>query len=376
MSTYDAKNAVALNILRSWLRAVNIPYSSNCFEADLVVHGKQNDVRILVPMEAEPSQEGYLQILASDITGKSRDRAVHAFKAIAQAVGCPGLPVPFDRPEPTVRPSYKTEEFLVTIRANETRRSPNPSPEKFKQYAHCLKTAANRFLNLNREMCIRWGYELDDLHTIARTLFINFASRYEKEEAEQCENEKLLYSYLNQRYSEFRAALIKRDRSTYPDIDTVQIAMSHNENVRLLSFRNFETRERVFDFSVEPHSSPLDRPPLDRPKPYRPDYLDCSNPTSRKASADAVLTQRLEALPHENMVETLSRAAQSILINTDAKAEAHRRLVRHWGDCLMCQKNIELTEALEIPQIDKDATSINPGSVQEQLVDCLKGHST
>lgn len=367
MSTYDQKNAVAVNILRSWLRAINLPHTPNVPDVDLVVHGRFGDIRVLVPVTVQSSRSDVIQILASDITGKSKDLAIAAFQKITRAAGVIAK-VPFDRPEPAVRSSYKNEEFLIAVRANETRRSPDPSPEHFRQYAHCLKTAANRFMNLNRELCVRWGYEVDDLHTIARTLFINFASRYEKFGAEQSENEKLLYSYLGQRFREFRSLLLKRDRCVYPDIGTVQISMCHNENIKLFSYRHPDTGIRVSDFSVDPFD---DTPP--GPKNYKPEYLDCSSSTTRKASAAEVLTARLGGLPHDQMVEVLAQAANSILINYGARQEAHKRLVGHVAGCIDCKANKELLDTLELVfEEEEELAGIDTGSLTESLVDFAK----
>lgn len=352
MNTYNSKNAVAVNVLRSWLRAAGIAHSSSTVPGcDLTVEGPLGDIEVIVALrEDETAPCEAVSVLASDITGKSKNVALAAFWSVSRAAGA-GEPVPFNRgEEPDHKLSYHDDEFLVTIRSTETRRSPDPTPAQFEAYAKPLKQASQKFFNLNRELCQRWGYDFDDLLVIARTLFINFCARYEKQGAEHAENIKLLHTYLAQRFAEGRAVLLKKERNTFPDADTVSIG--------LLGKNYGGDITEGFDYEYDPRA---EEALVDLAHRTRNRKLNCSNPTARKASAAKLLEEGLAAMDHDQMVYVLQFAAQNILISHDARREAGKRLRAHAVTCSACQADGVAPGVEE----DEDAASVDAGSAQE-----------
>jgi hypothetical protein len=206
-------------------------------------------------------------------------------------------------------------------------------------------------------MFVRWGYGLDDLIQFNRTLLINFCARYEKDPAAPSENEKLLYTYLNQRLAELRAVLGKKERNCFPDADTVSIGLLGK------SYRGDVTLG--FEYEHDPRA---EVEPADIEYRKRNRKLDCSNPTARKASAAKLLTEGLASMDHDQMVYVLSHAQQNILISHDARREAGKRLRAHATSCAQCQADKELMEKLGSNtgvDEDEDSTGLNAGSVQE-----------
>lgn len=320
-----SKNAVAVNILRSWLRATGISHKrSEIPGCDLEVVGKHGSLsQVIVALRSDETAPcDAIVIRAKDLTGKNKDLAVAAFHTVTRGAGY-GQPDLFSRgEEPKQKLSYHKDEFLVAVRATETRRSPDPTPEQFAKYDKVMWKAAQLFFNINYEDCRRWGYSTDDLMQHNRVLLINFCARYEKDEFEEGENERLLYTYLSQRLSELRSILFKKERSILPDADTVSIS---------LLGKNYGGSMTIgIEYEYDPRS---DNDVVDQEHKHRNKVLDCSNPTTRKASASRLLADSLASLSHADMIETLVHAEQNILFSHDARREAGKQLKMHYSSC-------------------------------------------
>lgn len=132
--------------------------------------------------------------------------------------------LPSLRGEMPARKLHYADNFeLVAMRHREFRRSPNPSPVQLRRFQPLAARSAQRFLGLNRALCARHGYEHGDLLSYALVWTISFLGLYFKDARSELpnENEKLLCSYLKQRFAEFRSLLIKKGRSCFPDPEMI-----------------------------------------------------------------------------------------------------------------------------------------------------------
>lgn len=352
---------IPLNLLRSYLRASGIAHTySKVPGIDLTVTCKDgNSIEVRVCSKSDQTAPcECVDIQGPHLTGKSREAALKAFWSVSRAAGY-SEPVPFNRgKEPEHKLSYVDEEFLVAIRATETRRAPDPSPKKFGEYDKVMNKAVWTFYKLNMDLCRRWGMGVDDLMQHARSLLVNFCARLEDDREEQTNNERTLYIYLRQRFAEVYAVLGKKERSVFPDADTVCIASTgvpyqgggHNFGEALAG---------VFDPDEEPEQIDMEHRARNR-------KLDCSSPTKRKASATKMLADGLAAMDHEVMVDTLVFAKQNILIAHDARREAKKWLVAHVEGCSECQLNKALMKDLDLGvDEDEESTGLDTGSIQE-----------
>lgn len=344
----QAPNATAVNVLRSWLRAVNVPLLPRKAGCDLAVTGKDGTpLFVQVSMNPdEPTKDGVLKVLARDVTGKKIEVALAAFHQITDAAG-------YDRAQPLDRGAgpelneqgnpkklhYSDEDFLVAMRHNEFRRSPNPPADRWQQYRPTIDKTVWAFLRNNFELAARHTLGYDDLASYARCWVVNFCARYEIQNPKNNDNEKLLYVYLEQRLRELRSILQKKERSMMPDVETLSLALYGRPHV------DTEVTPSIDDEEVEE---------IDLEYVARRCELDTSTPEARRESAGKKLAELLDQLPHDQLVETLQTAAANRFFDITARKEASRRLKEHVGACASCiaKSQKEVGDALGLYELD------------------------
>lgn len=341
----QAPNATPVNIVRSWLTAAKIPCNTS-HKSDIsvekkgggtlevhVVMGAQGEINRAIGRAADaPSDECHSVIRASSITGKKRDVALAAFWEITDAAG-------YDRVDPIARGAepkanekgnprklhYRDEDFLVSIRHTEFRRSPNPPADRWAMYKTTMEKCAWAFLRANHDLCRREGINFDDVMQYCRCLVVNFCARYETPEPIHHDNERKCYRFLQQRLyldrgSSLRAILLKKERSTMPDAETVAIAL-----------------HGIPDADAEISPAPVDEDMgVDEGYVARHCELDTSSIDARHASASSKLSEMLGALPHDKLVGALTNAASNQRLDPAARDEARRRLSEHVKTCESC----------------------------------------
>lgn len=336
----------ALNILKSWLRANKLAYSkAEVPGVDILVEGPTACAAVRVVQGIQKPIEGVIDVSTDDIGHDDLDTALAAYHVVTRAVGA-GEPKPFDRGVEPTRNFYGDEPFLTDVRHTEVRRSPNPSPEKFRQYDKVMHKAVWTFYNVNRDFCRRMGLAVEDLMTYAQTMLISFCARQEREDRSQDENEIQLYVYLRQRFAEKYKTSTKRERSIVPDADTVSIGLLDR------NYRNERGRPVDFEYENDPRDVEGDElmlrlmgskgsvPATDLAYRQRRRQLDCSNPGKRKASATKMLEEKLASLDHDDLVRVLAAAKTNILIHPDARREASKRLIEHEDGCETCKMRL------------------------------------
>jgi hypothetical protein len=332
--TIQSPNATAVNILRAWLRAVGVPVRTSTEDGfDLTVTNiLDEDLEVKVAKRADETLSGAgIQVSAGAFTGKKLSAALAAFHTVTDEAG-------YDRSNPIDRGAeprlnekgnprklhYKDEEFLVAIRHTEFRRSPNPSEDRWKKYRSPMEKTAAAFLRHNFELCARHGLTNDDLLQYARCYVVNFCARYEIPESETTffDNERKCHVYLRQRFnSDLRTILLKKERSTIPDAETVSISLFGKPDGDTEVSPDAEEERTDFDY-IAKHCE-----------------LDLTSASARRASATSKLESLLLSLPHDQRVELLRTAAANTSFDFTTRREAARRLRLHVESCTaaLCQ---------------------------------------
>lgn len=356
----QGRNATAVNILRSWLNAVNIPNKPSGVPGfDLTVAGVNGEVEVQVCLRPDETMTGEgIQVLAGEVTGKKSAKALAAFHKITDAAGYPRQK-PVDRGvEPELNEQgnprklhYKDEEVLVAIRHNEFRRAPNPPKNRWEQYRLTMEKTSWAFLRLNFELCARHGLGIDDLLSYARCWTVNFCAGYETPTPVYCDNERKLYAYLRQRFAfDLRPILLKKERSMLPDAETVSLAL-------------YGRPDPSDGFPGSVRGEPL-TPAQEEVEEIDYDYiarnceLDTSSPKARRESAAKKLGELLSALSHDRMVEVLKETAASTFFDFVTRKEASRQLRLHATSCGSCDLG-------RGPQEDEELAGDDAPSVEE-----------
>lgn len=323
-------NSTAVNILRTWLGAVGVPVRlSDVPGCDLTVgnaDGTERQVQVRIGNAPQLAQD-VLVVEASAFTGKKLARALEAFWSVTDACG-------YERQQPVDRGAepelnevtgnpkklhYKDAAFDVIIRHTEFRRSVNPPSDRWKQYKSTMEKVCWSFLRLNHDLCQRHGLNIDDLMQYARCYVVNFCTRYEIPNPVHFDNERKCYRYLQQRFaSDLRPILLKMERSTLPDAETVALALYGSPNADLECSPDADEEEVDYDYIA------------------RNCELDTSSVAARKASAAEKLAELLQAMPHDQMVDVLKVTSENHGDFTTRK-EAARQLRAHQAACDSCE---------------------------------------
>jgi hypothetical protein len=227
-------------------------------------------------------------------------------------------------PTPIKKPDYTTDFELVAFKHTEFRKVENPPVEKLLAYEDAMEQLIWKFMRSNVQLCSDHLLAFDDLKTYALVWTVNYIGLYEiRETRGEEENIKLYKTYLQQRFSaELRGTLKKKERSVLPSLDEAYIGM----------------RGRTYDYGnkgVWEGDEVLPEEEEDIDPEGKMGYT--FDPAKKKAEAARELTERLEQLPHDEMVSVLLMMAENNRIPTEANHEAARRMKEHAAKCKDCK---------------------------------------
>jgi hypothetical protein len=351
--TVQAPNATAVNLLRSWLTAAGISSrSSKSPGFDLVVTTATGaDLEVQVSKTCNLLGAG-TYVSAAALTGRSPSAALKAFHDLTDVAG-------YDRRQPINRGAggalnekgntrklhYKDEDFLVTIRHTQFRRSPNPPESRWAKYKAVIEKTSAAFFRKNFDLCVRNNLTVDDVMTYARCYVVNFCGQFEipEEQTTSCDNERKCFEYLKQNLfldgaSSLRAMLLKKERSTLPDAETVSISLFGTVDADTEVSPDVEGEEVDYDY-IAKHCE-----------------LDVSSPTKRKESAASKLGELLKSLPHDQMVELLRNAASNTSFDFVTRKEAARQLRLHSQSCSCDASDVGVEEDEDLAGSDSLST--------------------
>lgn len=323
------RNRTAINVLQSWLTAIGATHSpSKVKGCDISVDKREGgsvEVQVALGEEVE-KVEGAVRVLAGEITDKSPQKKMDAFWRVTDAAGY-DRKRPVDRgPDPELNERgnpkklhYRDEFDLVAFRHTELRWSPDPDDKKWKQYKPTVEKVSWGFYKMNSRLCERFLLSSEDLMQYAYVWLVNYCARYEVPNPIHFDNERKCYRYLQQRFNnDLRELLLKKLRSTTPDAETVSIALYGKPDA---------------DPEVSPDPEAED---VDEDYVARHCELDTSSEDARRRSAASKLKELLDELPHDQLVDTLQRAAGNESLDWTARKEAVRWMKAHEKTCAEC----------------------------------------
>lgn len=214
---------MAVNVLKSWLKHSNIPFSYNT-RADLKIKNNGPGYTFIYVYYKNEllKKQNILKIPATafiptDKQCKDRkEKAVQAFHFVTEHCGY-GRPIaPFRVDLNQKRVSYKDDHFLCAIRPTEFSRSPNPENDKFVQYKDILKNTVNIQNRRFGRLYEIHGITTSDLWQYVGCWLVNFCAQFEVDGPKNFENQKILTNYIKQRFIYFNKILEKKSRSMIP----------------------------------------------------------------------------------------------------------------------------------------------------------------
>lgn len=358
------KNALALNVARSWLRAVGATvHDSSQSGCDLSVEvrgGGRLEVAVVADLDGNLPDGEVLILLADELGSYDKDTALDAFHIITELAGY-GRPMPVDRGvAPTKAEVYGKDIFLTASRHREFRAAPNLTKVKADEYKPIVLRACRNFFWRNTKLCLAHGYQVEDLSTFAWVWTHNFVHRYEiahPTHKDGDDNQRLLTKYLKNRFGELYDLMLRQGKRVLVEADVAQIA---------LLGRVLDSNEVIQKAPIEPED--IDSKPTKRRKTPRGPSI-----ARRKKAASEVLKANLAALPHDVMVSRLTECAESLVRDYVTRREARRQLLMHFNSCALCQeKGLSLrplsgaTQGEEIGvRRDEDSAGVDTSSVEE-----------
>lgn len=326
------KNAQAVRVAMSWLRAVDIPSEASakpgCDIAMKAADGTTVDVAFVYGLDGE-LPEDCIVIDAAEMSSPKRDVALVAFHILTESAGH-GRPTPVDRgAEPTKR-IYGDDFFAAAARHTEFRLAPNLGNEKMKQYGSIVARQTRVFFSRNARLCSLHGYEVEDLMTYAWVWTHIFAHKFERQDLQTekgDDNERLLTKFLKDRFTEFYGHLRRVGKNTFPEADTFSTVMMGRAEV-------------VSEPSYDPRKDPtlaFSGAETDKPAPAPEENAEAAA-RKRKAFAN-VLKKNLERLgeaDHGLMVTRLLEESRNTQRDFQTRRVARQLLRKHAVNCPDC----------------------------------------
>lgn len=358
---FEAKNARALSLLKSWLRTLGISYEVGVSPGvDLVVSAKDGRrVQVQVNCGESPAVAGVVVIAGGVLTGRKIQAGLDLFAGFVTSLGYePKTPV--NRGElPSKKLDYTDHFEEVSMRHTELRRCPNPSAADLERYEDVMKKATWNFLRSFGRFCSDNMLEFGDLFTHAQVWTVIYLGYYEVPEhaVTANNNEKKLYTYLTQRFLEFLSISEKKGRNIFATLDVAAIGQ-RGEAYDYSDKASWTTDDDTVFHQLDVTGNE----DIDEAYVARNCRLDLRTPNTRRASATALLEAQLTALPHGDLIEVLTEASENKRIHPDAQREAASRLFDHRQTCLVCNPSGELTAQVGE---DEDAAGVDAGGAEE-----------
>lgn len=198
------------------------------------------------------------------------------------------------------RINYHDDFELVVMRWRELERSLAKTPDlraKYQRYDHTIRAAASAFFSNRkyRNVLLANGHDEGDLYSFGRLWMVNYLLYERPAEADLAhDNEKLLFTHLQQRMTEMVGTVFKKAKNCLPD------------------------RDAAVAFSLGGYSESVAR----APRGFMEELIDDKNHARRNKkintserhrapSARRLLIEQLARLDHAAMIETLGRAAHN-----------------------------------------------------------------
>jgi hypothetical protein len=342
--------------LKTWCEATGIPA---VIDQGLHVRNIQGEpLKIDLVGPGEPTglrDQGHVAIDGANFTSRDLQKGLDAFGRLQVLLGYePRNPVNRG-PIPTRKAYYGNNFELVAMRHTDLRRVPNPPPGKLESYRVVVDKAVWKFFRTNQVRCQDNLLTVDDLRTYAQVWTTEYIGMYEVSTASRQDNERFLFHFLSQRFSEFRVLLDKKNRNVLPMLDEAFIA-THG--------RPYEYTTKADWFTADGYEEPHHEVASEWETEDDEQALSADE-TVKAAEADVTipLDQQLEALGHGKMVDALRGVVENDRIHIDARREASKRLQAHAMRCIECSK-VEFPKAHGDDAVAADAPIVDENGVQ------------
>jgi hypothetical protein len=334
----------AMNTLASWCQNSGIKVLER--NAEHLVVGDAEGTERRVTLAVDGGEPGPYTVDIKRLTSRKLSVGLAAFSELQVALGFqPQSPV--SRGPVMDRKLSNGEDFeLAAFRHTEFRRVPNPAPEKLASYQWLINQASKEFFSRQQWRCQNHMLEIDDLKSYATVWTTNFIGLYERANLTQTENDKLLHVYLIQRFNEFRTILMKKERSVLADLDSAHIALHgrpyDQRDLRGIGHGRRSDPSGGVGGGVGAVGSWDTAPEVEEEADFGEDLYDdakralAEGAAQRAAGSAQELSERLAAMGHDQMVETLTAVIENGHIHPDARREAEKRLERHREECPAC----------------------------------------
>ncbi len=336
----------AMNLLATWCQSSGIKVLERHVTTLVVTDATGMERRVALAVDGET---GPCVVDVKRLTHRKLSTALAAFAELQVALGFEASSPVNRGPVLDRKLSNGEDSDLAALRHTEFRRVPNPSDEKLASYQWLINQASKEFLSRDQWRCQNHMLDIDDLKSHAAVWTCNFIGLYERQDLTQTENDKLLHSYLIQRFNEFRTILINRGRNELVKPDDASIALYGYSRER----KDYGPGHK--DGSKE-RLSPINwiaAPEVEKEESYGEDLDDDAKRSIAEAVAQRAagigqeLSDRLSDMGHDKMVETLTNVVGNDRIHPDARREAEKRLERHKeGGCIHCPGPVSLGESV------------------------------
>lgn len=341
----QAQKLKSLCMISSCLEVLKIPHR---VESERIHIGE-----VVVKVESVPGLDSLrigntVSVSAAAICGGT-DRAHAALWTVTELLNR-GRPVVFNRGPPPTRRAYGDDHDRVVMRESAFRQSVNPPEEAFVRFGPWIDSCVRFFFMSNQDLCHSLAFGKEDLKTYALVWFSNFWTTARLlTPKDESENDKLLYRFLRQRFSQlYQQMKGPRRRNVAVDKETVRIGLSVKYRLTDDGAGNLSL-QAVRD--VEPELDAREERGLDEYR-KRVCQLDVSTPDKRRSSAAALLSRSLAAMPHDAMVSALTHTYNSLLSCPDTRKEAGRQLEKHRKSCLACSSASVGPLPLDAPSVE------------------------
>lgn len=361
----EAKNTRALNLLKSWMSAIAIPYRPGTGGADVLVTGK-NGTEVQVQISAVDSPKapaGAVVIKAEVLTGRNIKGARDVFQGFVEMLGYT-YRAPVDRGALPTKKVYFDDDFESgALRHADLHRVPNPSSRELAALEPVIKRETRRFYNDFRELCDDNMLGIDDLLSYGGMFTVAYLGMDRVEELNEGDNARKLSAHLKQRFHHLRDLLWKKGRNTFANLDEVHIALHGEPFDYSMTFSGLRRERAANALAGEGDNGAVsmaetflrtavvradaDEEEVDHDYLARRNQLDTSSEAARKRSASALLSKLLKGLPHDEMVERLKGVIDSDRLDPTARKEARRQIRVHADECEDCAKLLAPEETEE-----------------------------
>ena len=383
MSTGTAGHAIAQ--LCGYLDYLKIPHAVG-LDGNICVGGH---LAVIVSETPRNAPEGSVVVVEGDILSPRSKDVLGAIWTITRAID--GTEPPLRIPDlPKERANSTDDPWGVILRHRELLRSHPVTQEQLAKYQPIVNREVWRFWYSYQKILRHLSWEKEDLSQLALAWLVNYCSHYHITGQILQQDRANLSVYLRSKFNYVRDYLIESACQQVPDHQDYQFStrgtMGDDEGRESIvcptcghdQFQYLSTCAIETDACQTCEAPDTDCIRCSRPRfecvlchsCFFEDALRDTECMSKKR-AEHKLIDKLDALPHEQLVGCLNEAMDNLNRSYDIRHQACIMLRRHIRVCPECQANEELVDRVKLQQ---EAAIIDPLRRGKELKDLVEGH--